>query len=284
MFITFRRTLSLVALVFGLMLPSQLIGAPTVTPERDSANKINLAGRQRMLTQMIAKATCFQAVGVHEGLHSAMMIASRSVYTATLDGLENGNAVDGMLPETDATVLEEIAKTRIMWAQFEPLLGATDPQALEEIMNSSVQLLGQSNAVVKALVASRGTLGELSAAMAHTIDVAGRQRMLSQRMSKAFCAIVGGFTVEAATSELETAVKEFETALSLLREGGTQVLPPPNTAVATKLAEVQTIWDEMAPILKYALGGNEVADISIEYIAATNPLLLKAMNEAIGLY
>ena len=71
---------------------------------------------------------------------------------------------------------------------------------------------------------------ELLQSDALAIDVAGRQRMLSQRMSKNVCLVGSGINVDAAKAELAATAQVFATSLFALRDGMVQagINPPPN--------------------------------------------------------
>ena len=98
------------------------------------------------------------------------------------------------------------------------------------------------------------------------INVAGRQRMLTQRMAKA--------------------MGEFEEALAGLREGSAAMglVAPPNDTVIDQLRIVSEIWAKLEPGLNRMARGPAAKPGDFAQVAALNDPLLVEMNKAVGAY
>lgn len=275
--------------VFGLSISalSPIETQANARQQDDSLQKINVAGRQRMLTQRIAASACFARLGIEKKVQSDTLQSARTLFEKSLNALSAGNSELGIFAEQDPKVLGELESVRSLWAQFGELIDGSsngDRNATEQLITASLPILGQSNRVVKALVASRGAGGTMSPELARTVDVAGRQRMLSQKIAKASCAALSGIFPKKSREELELAVMEFETAMVGLAFGGDGLVPAPSQKIAFQLEIVQEIWGEVrGPVLRVA--GQE--DLSLDeqvVIARRTNDLLREMNKAVGMY
>ncbi len=129
-------------------------------------------------------------------------------------------------------------------------------------------------------------------AAARTINLAGRQRMLTQKMSKEASFLFSATTPEdrqrAATFLRDTA-ELFARTLKGLQFGDANkgLVATKNKEVQAKLAEVARLWEPFAKAINTL---NETAPTdpafaeAMEYIRNNNLPLLKAMNEAVLLY
>jgi len=129
------------------------------------------------------------------------------------------------------------------------------------------------------------------------INLAGRQRMLTQKMTKEALAFiykkqVDGQVNNVLLSDLKKTIKLFDITLNSLIDSGpapitlnpdgtTRLLPRSSGDVRNQLNKVRKIWlpfkQNMEKLIKYQ-------DISaIEYIMHNNINLLKTMNKAVGL-
>ncbi|MEM9344358.1 MAG: type IV pili methyl-accepting chemotaxis transducer N-terminal domain-containing protein [Pseudomonadota bacterium] len=276
-----------IALAAAMPLMTPHPSAAAITAEQDGAAKINISGRQRMLTQRMAAAACFIAIGVQPDEQTGVLTQARDLYANSLAGLASGNADMGMLLETDEQVLAEIKRVGSLWKDFSLQVEISlngDPSAALVLMELSVPILQQSDRVVKALVASRGASGGLSPEMARTIDLAGRQRMLSQRIAKSACAMQGAMFPELAAEELTVAKQEFDAALIALEAGTDGVVAPPTPEIAAQLEIVRTHWGVVQGPLDEILGGALLSADEMAAIADKTSELLREMNKAVGMY
>ncbi|NJN05478.1 MAG: hypothetical protein HC814_02515 [Rhodobacteraceae bacterium] len=103
--------ISLACLVVAPFLPRPA-QASDITLEMDSANRINYAGRQRMLTQQIARNACFVMAGIDPDRYEGKTETAALQFETSLAGLRHGDANLGLLPENDQGVLESLAAGR----------------------------------------------------------------------------------------------------------------------------------------------------------------------------
>jgi len=120
---------------------------------------------------------------------------------------------------------------------------------------------------------------------ASIINVSGKQRMLTQKMTKEALFIAKGILVKENIQNLKETIKLFESRLESLINGDTSLNIPKTTdkEILDQLTKVSALWT----LLK--LNMNKVIEEkatpkTFEDIANDNLLLLKSMNEAVEMY
>ena len=121
------------------------------------------------------------------------------------------------------------------------------------------------------------------------INIAGRQRMLSQQMSKDAMAIKAGVAVSTSRSSLKKSHDLFQASLQGLINGNQQMNLPPttNTAILQQMRQVESMWvafSNKVQILTNTGSSEAQIDAATLEIQKTNIPLLKAMNQAVGMY
>ena len=128
------------------------------------------------------------------------------------------------------------------------------------------------------------------------INLAGRQRMLSQKMSKEIFLYATATNIKQKEKLLSTAnntMKVFDITLSALIESGKAplsldlqgehaIIPTSSEPVYSQLIIVKEIWDKFARHIKNISNKKDQA-ISLEYIKKNNINLLSEMNKAVGM-
>ncbi|MBF0264257.1 MAG: type IV pili methyl-accepting chemotaxis transducer N-terminal domain-containing protein [Gammaproteobacteria bacterium] len=134
----------IVILIFGVFILSSLILSTS-----DDANGINIAGRQRMLSQRLAK----------ESILVANKVAQRSEVQKTIDLFEsshhkllNGDVAANITAVSDINIISQLKKVERLWNTYkEGLLSyidAPNEQGLNEIYEQSPVILKQMNKAV----------------------------------------------------------------------------------------------------------------------------------------
>jgi hypothetical protein len=254
--------------------------------EIDYSTVINLSGKQRMLTQKMSKEAMLVALDVDKDENLVHLKATRDLFDKTLKGLRNGDDSLGLPPTKKPKILGALDKVDGLWAGFDPAIsgiistGAVDDSQIATIASGSVPLLKAMNKGVK-LYESAATGGDMNPALAVAINLAGRQRMLTQKMSKEFLLIAKGHDADANGASLTETIALFDTTLNGLINGDdtTGLSPTPTDEIGAQLAAVQALWTPF----KAALESGSTPE-SIKTVANTNVPLLKEMNKAVGMF
>lgn len=252
--------------------------------------KINVAGRQRMLSQRMTSAVCLTVTGADATLREKVAMAALADFDVALLGLKDGNADLKLTPEPNPQIRAGLRAVETTWAEFSPaaqqvMAGDLSSTAIGTILNLNLQLLGKSNDVVKLFEEVYGDEA-IDPGTAVTINVAGRQRMLSQKMTKELCFIAADFDAAESREALKGTVALFDKSLEQLRFGdvNANIVTPPNAEVLVQLGVVASIWRDVKPRMEAVMTGDDVAIADLAGIAATTDEMLKEMHKAVLLY
>lgn len=121
---------------------------------------INLGGRQRMLTQKIAKETLGFMAAEDKETAEKQVRASMEVFEISLDSLINGgyapltldiSGPKGFLPIPDADVQQQLTMGRTIWSEYKGMIEASlkgDTTAGKQLAGFSVKVLAAMNKAV----------------------------------------------------------------------------------------------------------------------------------------
>jgi Type IV pili methyl-accepting chemotaxis transducer N-term len=172
---------------------------------------IDLAGSQRMLTQRIVKAYCQIGLGVSREVAREQLAAAVQRFEAQHGQLrrqlEALPAPAG--PDGPQHALGRVDKT---WRGLRRVAtGPVSRQAAARLSRLSDAVLQASQDLVFALQEAAGT------PQARLVNMAGRERMLSQRLAKLYMLRAWGVDSTAQRDTMESASHEFAGALEALR-------------------------------------------------------------------
>ncbi len=133
------------------------------------------------------------------------------------------------------------------------------------------------------------------------INLAGRQRMLTQKMSKEILGLLYGLRVKgkkntAIEADLKKSLTIFDTTLKCLIgsgkalttlnvKGPTHWIPPARGEALKQLKKVNSLWIPFKKNIEMAMESSDMkmVDKAIDYVLTHNIELLKEMNKAVGL-
>jgi hypothetical protein len=225
---------------------------------------INKAGRQRMLSQRMAKAYCEVGLGVEAERSKKILDQSVALFGKQLMELK------AFAPTPE--IKDTYAKLEQAWIPYQQLLSGGDPnlesaKTIEKMSGEVLNLAQQGTLQLETY--SGTTTGKL-------INVAGRQRMLSQRIASISMFRAWGITSPKMAQSLDAATKEFAAAQDFLTSA------PQNTAAIRgelQLAGTQWLFFEEALKRTEISRGEQLRNI-----ATTSERILQVMDDITGMY
>lgn len=256
---------------------------------------LNLSGKQRMLTQKMSKEAMLIALNIDKQSNLSHLQSTSSLFDRTLTGLRKGDSELGLPPTYSRRILRQLDKVDALWSDFYPVIqqiltdGNVSSEQVAQIASQNGPLLVQMNKTVGQYEKAAAQSGlSKSPGLAVTLNLSGKQRMLSQKMSKEFLLVAYQYAfVENQLNLLETYTL-FDRTLKGLQSGDESLGLPPTQAmhIKTQLDVVNAIWDEFKPFIEQALapGTTELESELVAQVAKKNMPLLVEMNKAVGMY
>lgn len=249
--------------IFGVLLLA-VLGCAAQAQISDINSAINKAGRERMLSQRMAKAYFQMGLNVDAERSRAVMDSSVALFDRQLVELKNYAPT----PE----IRETYQKLERAWLAYKDvLIGSTASQA------NGKKVLELSDEVLA--LAQQGTVQleqHARSTSARLVNVAGRQRMLSQRLAKFYQAAAWNVGGTQASSEAERTRKEFEEGLQEL--SGASVNTP---AINAELKLLSQQWYFFESALKQRTNTDRNLQLNV---ATTSERILQLTENIAGLY
>lgn len=284
--------LSLCLISIALLVSAKSFAAPTAA---EYGTVLNLSGKQRMLSQKMSKEVMLVALNVDKAANLENLKNTAALFDKTLKGLRNGDAGLSLPPTSAKRILRQLDKVDAIWADFYPTIqaivssGAVTAEQVAAIAEKNLPLLKQMNKTVGAYEkdAAKGGLSK-DPGLAATLNLSGKQRMLTQKMSKEFLMIAYGHDVENNKLSLLETYTLFERTLKGLVDGdATLGLPGTKTqGILDQLSVVSGLWADFKPVVSTAseASTSSVSGEQVAQVAKLNLPLLQNMNKAVGMY
>ena len=260
--------------------------------EIGASERVNYSGKLRMLSQRVVATSCNYAAGIDPEASGAAMRDAQDEFNLIVEALEFGNPDLGIHGEEKRRKTQaRIGQLRDEWAPVSAGLDSiADGQASSDqvgaVAEMSAPLLEMAKLLVSDLSAQYSDPNAMLQANAMLVDISGRQRMLTQRMSKNFCLLASGVGGDTAKAELEATAGLFEASLVALSGGmlNAGINPPPNEQIAEGLDIVMTDWAELKPAVEAALSGAEFDKETRAAVFHGMNRMTADMNKVVGMY
>ena len=289
-----RRMGSILAAVMVFFLCSAAIPVMAKGPNAIQYGVVlNLSGKQRMLSQKMSKEVMLIALGHDTAGNVKNLQATTTLFDRTLKGLRDGDKELKLVPTSEQTILDQLKVVEGLWNEFYPVLKeildkkSVSKEQVSSVASMNLPLLKEMNKTVGMYENDARKYG-LSAdpGVAVTINLSGRQRMLTQKMSKEFLLIAYGHEAEANKKNLSATSDLFEKTLTGLLEGDPEQKLPRTylKSIRVQVEHVQELWASFKPLIDSAASGGAIAAAQIKEVADKNLPLLIEMNNAVGKY
>ncbi|MBC7641767.1 MAG: type IV pili methyl-accepting chemotaxis transducer N-terminal domain-containing protein [Flavobacterium sp.] len=225
------------------------------------AESINKAGRQRMLSQRMAKDYILIGSGVK------VEEATKELDDASVLFNESYNELVLFCKNED--VVKSLEFVDGLWKKYrQKVLSTPDIDTAASVIIDANNLTNACNVVVEKIVASSNSK------KAPLPNICGRQRMLSQRMAMLYAAYSWQVPYKNLTKDLDTTINDFQVGLTTLTDNDN------NTDEIKTILRLQiSEWD----FLKSSFDLNKQRLTPVQIFSSTN-LVMKNFDRATKLY
>jgi hypothetical protein len=245
---------------------------------------INLAGKQRMLTQRMSKVVLLISLGIDTKKYSKKLDTFSKLYDQTLKGFKKGDDTLELTATENKDVLKQIDAVEKLWKPFYENIqkvvadGAKAKDAIAFIVKNNEEMLSSSNDLVTAFEKSNADLDYLSKFRLRVVNLAGRQRMLIQKMTKEKL-LVHEVKDASYKDKLKKSIELFDSSLTTLINGNKEnnISKPTDGDLKAQYAKVSKLWSKLKPL--YAKDKLDKKELMV--IVDENRELLKEMNIAV---
>lgn len=225
------------------------------------AEAVNKAGKQRMLSQRIAKAYLFLGERVRTDKSKRQLEASVKEFLDNHKYLKSKiqfKGVQDMLAFVEFSIQEYADLAKQPYSK---------DNAFQMIDLSETLLEASQDIVVKIETLAKTKKSKI-------VNISGRQRMLSQRIAKYYIAYQAGFTDDNTTQQLQNAVSQFEAAQDTLIKSALNT-----KEITQQLTRTKRLWN----IVRGFFLDLKEGDLPVT-VYATTDTIMKNMNTVTGMY
>lgn len=237
---------------------------------------INIAGKERMLSQKISKEIFI--INSQDKFEFRELDASIEEFQTKLDILRHGNQKLGVAPPNNKKIENQLEVINVKWLEFKKQIEffKSSIRALDDdkrfLDANNDQMLTLSDRIVKAMVRS-GLSGE-------DVDDSGRQRMLTQRMAYHLMRYTNKWDAQS--------YEDFYASFKLYNETILRFYTHPKYKKYPELSEeikkTYAFWETYSKHIYSVLSNQGKVVASLNYIATENPKLLEEIDKMVALY
>jgi hypothetical protein len=276
-----KRILIVVALLFNTLFAMS---------DKELALSIDLAGKQRMLTQKMSKEAMLIKLGVDIDSNVKKLKASSALFDKTLNGLMNGDKDLGLVATKDSAIQAKLQEVKSLWEPFYSkikdiyTINNINDDTFKYIEENNLKLLKTMNEAV-GMYAKLGDSGASKLKMANDINLAGKQRMLTQKIAKDLLFYQSGLSANSALKSLKASIKLFDRTIIGLEKGDKELgINGTNLPKILKQLEITKIsWEGCKPLVDKAIKDIQDQTLTSKTIDCLDKTK-DEMNKAVGLY
>lgn len=274
-------------IVFLLVHLNELAWATQPTTTKEKSVILNLAGKQRMLIEKISRDV------THIQHEMASLKMHLNEIEQILNGLKNGDPNLNLVKMENPDVLKQLSEISALWQPFrqnvEMIINSLPLDKTHQVAEQTTPLMNSINAVMN--LYEKAFIDSFEPGMTTTLNLAGKQRMLSQQMAKEVQLILKNVNAEQNRTRLKETRASFDKILKGLIEGdselglpGTQIESP----IYQKLMVVKQVWQSYQPLLDKIMHANDFSDIDQDINLAESRRisldLLAHMHQVVNMY
>ncbi len=229
----------------------------------------NIAGKQRMLTQRMTKLALLVDEDIKRKKNIKKLNKATKHYSDNLQTLESNNP----------KIHQQLETIQKLWLPFlknieNIIQKKEEKKALKYLIDNNKKLLQSSNKLVTIYENSEANLNYLDKAKLKIVNLAGRQRMLLEKMSKEKILVFKNNSDY--KKELSSSIDDFDKALQKLKKGDNKNHLPrvTNPKLIEKFNVIEPLWKELKPLYKK----NKLTKRELSKLILKSSLLLLESN------
>lgn len=252
---------------------SQQLDATVYAPAKasiisDGVNRINQSGRLRMLTQRIAAASCALSSNVAIEESQERLKEAGQEFDQIIKALQFGDEhLQIVGEETRKLTIANIEKLSTEWAPTRQAIDAVlenghEVEEMRVILDSNMPLLELTKNLSSGIANQYAHPFEITHADTMMLEIAARQRMFTQKMTKDSCRIWTDYNSQEAKDDLNKTMELFEVSLLALRDGYPDVgiKAAPTSQIADELDTILASWEAIKTKQLSLVNGDEIDD------------------------
>jgi hypothetical protein len=229
-------------------------------------------------------------LGADADKNAANAKATIALFDTNLKLLNSGDAERGVPPPPTTEIRDQLSLVGKHWSELNSKLeqGLADAAKfktlLPDVQVSSVTLLDEMNKCVSMYEAACKAAGFSSSGT--VVNLAGRQRMLSQKMAKEVCFIALGVDADGQRDALQKSHDLFKRTLKGLVDGDAELGLPvlDSDSIKRQLGKVDDLWKTYAPLVEKCIADSAAATGLVPEVAEINTQVLTEMNKAVTMF
>ena len=261
-----QRRVALQRVAAGVLLPTWATWATGAQAQMGLSGAINYAGWFRALSQRMAKAYCQQYLQVLPAAAVDVMGLARKMVQTGSGELARGMQ-SGQWP---AEVGRQLAEVQKQFALLNQMTSA--PATTTALVAAASEQADRTLLIAQAVTEAIEKLAQ--APSARLVNLAGRQRMLSQRLAKNYFLSAAKVDSKVVQAQLASDAADFRQALQTLKAA-----PVSTSSIRNELELADSQWLFFESALR-----RPADDAGLNAVATTSERLLGVMDKLTGLY
>ena len=261
-----QRRVALQRVAAGVLLPTWATWATGAQAQMGLSGAINYAGWFRALSQRMAKAYCQQYLQVLPAAAVDVMGQTRKMVQTGSGELARGMQ-SGQWP---AEVGRQLAEVQKQFALLNQMTSA--PAITTALVAAASEQADRTLLIAQAVTEAIEKMAQ--APSARLVNLAGRQRMLSQRLAKNYFLSAAKVDSKVVQAQLASDAADFRQALQTLKAA-----PVSTSSIRNELELADSQWLFFESALR-----RPADDAGLNAVATTSERLLGVMDKLTGLY
>ena len=261
-----QRRVALQWVAAGVLLPTWATWATGAQAQMGLSGAINYAGWFRALSQRMAKAYCQQYLQVLPAAAVDVMGLARKMVQTGSGELARGMQ-SGQWP---AEVGRQLAEVQKQFALLNQMTSA--PATTTALVVAASEQADRTLLIAQAVTEAIEKMAQ--APSARLVNLAGRQRMLSQRLAKNYFLSAAKVDSKVVQAQLASDAADFRQALQTLKAA-----PVSTSSIRNELELADSQWLFFESALR-----RPADDAGLNAVATTSERLLGVMDKLTGLY